>query len=125
MIAPDRRGEDRRSFDALGEPLSRKQERRGDDRRDAPRALRRVWLVDPLEPGIPKAFEGELSLEGASFEALYPPVSPSVEVCFRVGAEEVHLNAKVSRVEGTRVTLVFDEDVSTELKLARWLESQL
>ena len=124
MIAPDRRQTERRRHDALGEPLERKADRRGDERREAPRALRRVWLVDPLEPGIPQAFEGELSLKGASFDTLYPPLSDKVELCFRLGPEEVHLPAKVERVQDTRVTVLFDGNVELELKLARWLEAQ-
>ncbi len=123
MISPDRRRADRRRFDALGEPLERKQDRRDDERREAPRALRRVWVVDPLEPGIPQAFEGELSLKGASFDTLYPPLSDQIELCFRLGPEEVHLPAKVERVQDTRVTVLFDNTVELELKLARWLDA--
>ena len=124
MISPDRRGDDRRTHDALGEPLERKKDRREGDRREAPRAPRRLWLVDPKEPGIPQAFEGELSLQGASYDTLYPPVSPNVELCFRLGHEEVHLPAIVERIHDTRVMLKFQHTIEEELKLARWIDSQ-
>ncbi len=124
MISPDRRADDRRRHDALGEPLERKKERREGDRREIPRAQRRVWLVDPLEPGIPQAFEGELSLQGASYDTLYPPLSSEVELCFRLGPEEVHLPAVVERVHDTRVMLKFRHSIEDELKLARWIDTQ-
>jgi hypothetical protein len=124
VISPDRRADDRRRYDALGEPLERKKERREGDRREAPRAQRRVWLVDPAEPGIPQAFEGEVSLQGASYDTLYPPMSTEVQLCFRLGPEEVHLPAIVERIHDTRVMLKFRHSIEDELKLARWIDSQ-
>jgi hypothetical protein len=125
----DRRALERRTLGLVPEPIERKSDRRDEERRDSPRVPRRLWVVDSNEGGVPKVFDGEVGLGGASWNTAFPPMSEYFEVRFRVPEyeEEVKLPAKVCRVvtqgEDNRVQVVFtDLPLRHELALARYLD---
>ena len=122
---------ERRRFDALGEPLERSRERRAEERRATPRLPQRLWIADPVEGGVEKVFEGEIGLGGASWSALFPPLSNELEVRFRVptSSEELRAQAKVIALQArggeTHVRVTFtDFALKSELALARYLDER-
>ena len=128
-ILYDRRGEERRTLGLVPEPIERSRERRDEERRDSPRVPRRLWVVDAHEGGVPKVFDGEVGLGGASWNTAFPPLSETFEVRFRVPEyeEEMKLPAKLSRVvaqgNDNRVQVTFtDLPLRHELALARYLD---
>jgi hypothetical protein len=128
-ILYDRRAAERRSLGLVPEALERKASRRGEERRASPRVPRRLWVVDSVEGGVPKVYEGEVGLGGASWLTGYPPMTDELEVRFRVPEHEevVTAAAKIARVSDvngdTRVQVVFtDLPLKHELALARYLD---
>ena len=128
----DRRALERRALGLVPEAIERKSTRRAEERRTSPRVARRLWVIDPVEGGIPKVYEGELGLGGASWCTDYPPLAEQVEVCFRLPAhdEEVAATAKIARVaqvgRDARVQVIFtDLPLRHELALARYLDDCL
>ena len=128
-ILYDRRAMERRLLGLVPESIERKTERRGEERRSSPRAPRRLWVVDSNEGGIPKVFEGEIGLGGASWNTAFPPMSEYFEVRFRVPdhEEEVKLAAKLARIvpmgDDNRVQVTFtDLPLRHELAMARYLD---
>lgn len=128
-ILYDRRAAERRSLGLVPEALERKKARRTEERRASPRVPRRLWVVDHVEGGVPKVFEGEVGLGGASWSTGYPPLSEHLEVRFRVPEHEevVSASARVARIAelngDTRVQVIFtDLPLKHELALARYLD---
>lgn len=125
----DRRNTERRQLGLVPEAIERKSTRRSEERRASPRVPRRLWVVDTVEGGVPRVFDGEVGLGGASWDTTYPPLSTKFEVRFRLPEhdQEVKAAAKVIRLlesEGdTRVQVVFtDLPLRHELALARYLD---
>ncbi len=126
----DRRGPDRRSLGLVPEPIERvRADRRDEERRTSPRVPRRLWIVDSLEGGVPRVFEGEIGLGGASFNTAFPPLSEELEIRFRVPDhdEEVKIPAKICWVqpigEDNHVHVKFtDVPLKHELAIARYLD---
>ena len=125
----DRRGPERRTLGLVPEPIERKSDRREEERRVSPRVPRRLWVVDPEEGGVPKVFEGEVGLGGASWSTAFPPLAKEVEVRFRVPEhdEEVKVPATIARIqlagEDMRVQVVFtDLPLKHELAIAKYLD---
>lgn len=125
----ERRIGSRRTRDLIPEPLTRKRERRGDERRDSPR-----WEValDVREPGRPsRSCMGDLSVAGASFVTPEPPLGDAVELLFNVptyagpiiaSAVVVARNASPDG-KGVHVNVVFtDLEVEAELAIAQWFD---
>lgn len=128
-ILYDRRAAERRSLGLVPEALERKSARRGEERRSSPRVPRRLWVVDTVEGGVPKVYEGEVGLGGASWFTGFPPMADEFEVRFRVPEhdEEVKAAAKIARISDEhgdmRVRVVFtDLPLRHELALARYLD---
>jgi hypothetical protein len=128
-ILYDRRAMERRAMGLVPEAIERKSERREEERRSSPRVPRRLWVVDSNEAGVPKVFEGEVGLGGASWNTAFPPLSEHFEVRFRVPDhdEEVKLPARLARVvamgDDNRVQVVFtDLPLRHELAIARYLD---
>jgi hypothetical protein len=123
----DRRTGPRRLRHLVPEPLTRRRERRGDDRRDSPRT---EVALDVREPGKKsRACVGDLSLGGASFVTTAPPMSDSIDVMFTIPTYAGPIIASgvvVARrgvEKGTQVSVVFtDLDVEAELAIAQWLD---
>lgn len=123
----DRRLADRRNRPLVAEALTRRRERRGDERRDSPR---REIALDVREPGQKsRPCIGDLSVSGASFITMAPPVSDSVELMFTVPtyAGPVIASAVVVArrgvAKGTQVSVVFtDIDIEAELAVAQWFD---
>lgn len=123
----DRRLSERRTHSIVAEPISRRRERRGEERRESPR---REIALDVREPGKKsRSCVGDLSVSGASFITTTPPMSDSVEMMFTVPGYVGPIIASgvvVARrgaVKGTQVSVVFtDIDVEAELAIAQWVE---
>lgn len=123
----DRRAAERRRRDLIPEALTRKKERRGDERRDSPR---REIALDVKEPGKKgKSCLGDLSVGGASFTTATPPAGDSLELMFTVPtysgpivASAVVVARKASG-KSTHVSVVFtDLEVEAELAIAQWFD---
>lgn len=124
----DRRtGAERRERPLIPEPLERKRERRGAERRDSPR---RAIGLDVREPGKQsRSCVGDLSVEGASFVTTTPPAGDVVELMFAlpnyVGPviTRGHVVGRSGLPSGVQVSVVFpDIDVEAQLAIAEWLE---
>ncbi len=130
LTSPERRVSSRRSpQQAVKEPLQRRRERRGGERRDAPRARRMVSITD-RGTGETVHVEAFLSLEGLSWSSPIRTVSNSVDVTLELPdlLAPLHLTAKVDRVPRKtagryRLHARFPElSLKNELGLARFLE---
>jgi hypothetical protein len=124
----DRRtGADRRERPLIPEPLERKRERRGSERRDSPR---RAIALDVREPGKQsRSCVGDLSVEGASFVTTTPPAGDVVELMFSLPTyvgpviTRGHVVGRSGLPSGVQVSVVFpDIDVEAQLAIAEWLE---
>jgi hypothetical protein len=123
----DRRTQNRRLRDLVPEPLTRKKERRGDERRDSPR---REIALDVREPGRKsRSCMGDLSIGGASFVTTAPPLGDSVQLLFTVPtyagpiAASAVVVARRGQAKGTQVSVVFtDLEVEAELAIAQWFD---
>ena len=123
----DRRAQNRRTRSLIAEPLTRKRERRADERRDSPR---REIALDVREPGRKsRSCMGDLSVGGASFVTTAPPSSDSVELLFTVPTfvgpiiASAVVVARKGLPQGTQVSVVFtDLEVEAELAIAEWFD---
>ncbi len=123
----DRRVAERRTRPLVAEALTRKKERRGDERRDSPR---REIALDVREPGQKtRSCLGDLSISGASFVTSCPPAGDAVELMFSVPTYSGPIVASAVIVarrgaeKGTQVSVVFtDIDVEAELAIAQWFD---
>ena len=123
----DRRLVQRRTRELVPEPLTRRRERRGEERRDSPR---REIALDVREPGRrSRACMGDLSTGGASFITTAPPAGDTVELMFTVPTFVGPITALATVVgrrgveKGTLVSVVFtDLDVEAELAIAQWFD---
>ena len=125
----DRREAERRELGKVPESIERRSPRRVEERRSSPRVPRRLWVVDSVEGGVPKVYEGEIGLGGASWLAGYPPMAAEFEVRFRLPEheEEVKAAVKIARVADvdgdTKVQVMFtDLPLRHELAIARYLD---
>jgi len=81
LAGNERRGPSaRRAQNLIDETVEPRSDRRGDERRDSPRAAGRFWVRDPSHGGVSEVFDGDLSLHGASFIAMHPPHGTTLEV---------------------------------------------
>lgn len=111
----ERRRSDRRTNNAVPEPIERKRERRQGDRRDSERRKTK-FVVNDVE------VEGEVGLGGASFTAAKAVSSSTLTIELKIGKSSLQLSGKVLE-PGREVHLSFGElDTDTELKLAKWLD---
>lgn len=123
----DRRTVERRNRPLIAEALTRKKERRSDERRDSPR---REIALDVREAGQKsRSCLGDLSVSGAAFVTVTPPMSDSVELMFSVPTYSGPIVASAVVVgrrgveKGTQVSVVFtDIDVEAELAIAQWFD---
>ncbi|MFO0600495.1 MAG: PilZ domain-containing protein [Myxococcaceae bacterium] len=126
----DRRQGPRRKRHLVPEGLTRKRERRGDDRRDSPRP---EIALDVREPGKrARSLTGDLSIGGASFITTAPPLNDSVELMFSLPTYVGPIIASgvvVARrgvKKGCQVSVVFtDIDVEAELAIAQWIDREV
>ena len=125
---PDRRaGSDRRTRLAVPEALSRRAERREEERRDCPR---KPIALDVREPGgRSRSCLGDLSVSGASFITTAPPAKELVELMFSLPTYVGPITATgwvVARTglpEGTMVSVAFaDIDIDAQLAIAQWFD---
>jgi hypothetical protein len=127
MTMERRTGLDRRLRALVPEPLTRKSERRGSERRDWPR---RDVALDVREPGQKaRACVGDLSVGGASFVTTAPPLGDVVELLFSIPTYVGPIDATAVVVgrrgteKGTQVSVVFtDLEVEAELAIAQWFD---
>lgn len=111
----------------MPEPLSRRGERREEERRDCPR---RAITLDVREPGSKgRSCMGDLSVSGASFVTTAPPVGKLVELMFSLPTYRGPIMATgcvVARSglpQGTMVSVAFaDIDVDAQLAIAQWFD---
>lgn len=123
----ERRAHNRRTRDLVPEPLTRKRERRGDERRDSPR---QEIALDVREPGRKsRSCMGDLSVGGASFVTTAPPLGDSVELLFTLPTfvgpiiASAVVVARRGLPKGTQISVVFiDLDVEAELAIAQWFD---
>ena len=126
----DRRARNRRTRALIPEPLTRKRERREDERRDSPR---KEIALDVREPGRKaRSCIGDLSIGGAAFVTTAPPAGDSVELLFTIPTFTGPIIASAVVVArrglpmGTQVSVVFvDLDVEAELAIAQWFDDEL
>lgn len=127
MTAERRTGFERRHRALVPEPLTRRGERRGAERRDWPR---RDIALDVREPGQKaRPCVGDLSVGGASFVTTAPPLGDVVELLFSIPTYVGPIDATAVVVgrrgteKGTQVSLVFtDLEVEAELAIAQWFD---
>ena len=134
-----RQADDRRTLPELHPIQQRTGERRGDERRDAPR-IRRPFSVRARPDAQWVACEGDLSLDGAYLCTTEDPVADTVEVRFRLPdlLDPVTVTGRVVRTELVQmihgktdremlgVQVLFDDiPVAAQLSLARFLEFEL
>ena len=125
----ERRAKSRRTRALIPEPLTRKSERREDERRDSPR---KEIALDVREPGRPgRSCMGDLSVGGASFVTVAPPAGDSVELLFTIPTftgpiiASAVVVARQGLSKGTKVSVVFiDLDVEAELAIAQWFDDE-
>ncbi len=125
----DRRSLQRRTRALVPEPLTRRRERRGDERRDSPR---REIALDVREPGRKsRSCMGDLSVGGASFVTTAPPMGDSVQLLFSVPTFVGPIEASAVVVarrgaeKGTHLSVVFtDLDIEAELAIAQWFDDE-
>jgi hypothetical protein len=123
----DRRTTNRRTRELVPEPLTRRRERRGDERRDSPR---REIALDVREPGKKsRSCMGDLSVGGASFVTTSPPAGDSVELMFNIPTYVGPIVASAAVIarrgleKGTQLSVVFtDLEVDAELAIAQWFD---
>jgi hypothetical protein len=123
----DRRTGPRRTRELVPEPLTRKRERRGDERRDSPRC---EIALDVREPGRKsRPVTGDLSIGGASFVTTAPPMGDALELMFTIPTyagpiiTSGVIVARRGSTKGTQVSVVFtDLEVEAELAIAQWLD---
>lgn len=126
----DRRTQSRRVRSLIPEPLTRKRDRRDEERRDSPR---QEIALDMREPGRKsRSCMGDLSVGGASFVTTAPPEGDAVELLFSVPTytgpimASAVVVARKGETKGTQVSVVFtDLDVEAELAIAQWFDDQL
>ena len=125
----ERRAKSRRTRALIPEPLTRKRERREDERRDSPR---KDIALDVREPGRKsRSCTGDLSVGGASFITTAPPAGDTVELLFTIPTYAGPIIASAVVVarrglpKGTQVSVVFiDLDVEAELAIAQWFDDE-
>ena len=125
----ERRAQTRRTRALVPEPLTRKRERREDERRDSPR---KEIALDVREPGHKaRSCTGDLSIGGAAFVTTAPPAGDSVELLFTIPTFTGPIIASAVVVArrglstGTQVSVVFvDLDVEAELAIAQWFDDE-
>ena len=123
----ERRVASRRTRNLVPEPLTRKKERRGDERRDSPRV---EVALDVREPGRKsRACLGDLSVGGASFVVGEPLSGDTVELMFNLPTYVGPIVATAVVVgrqtvpKGQKLSVVFvDLDVEAELAIAQWFD---
>ncbi|GMU58936.1 MAG: hypothetical protein AMXMBFR34_06990 [Myxococcaceae bacterium] len=126
MMRDRRVRSERRERHLIPEPLERKKERRGDERRDSPR---RLIALDVREPGKrSRSCVGDLSVDGAAFVTTTPPAGEVVEVMFCVPTyvgpivTRGQIVARNGLKAGVQVSVTFPEmDVEAQLAVAEWL----
>jgi hypothetical protein len=123
----DRRLTSRRRRALVAEGLTRKRERRSEERRDSPRAEVALDVREPRRRS--RSVTGDLSLGGASFVTTAPPLGDQVQLMFTIPTYAGPIVASgviVARrgtLKGTEVSVVFtDLDVEAELAIAQWLD---
>ena len=125
----ERRARTRRTRALVPEPLTRKRERREDERRDSPR---KEIALDVREPGHrARSCTGDLSIGGAAFVTTAPPAGDSVELLFTIPTftgpiiASAVVVARRGLATGTQVSVVFvDLDVEAELAIAQWFDDE-
>ena len=130
LPADERRSSsNRRSYPRIAEAISRRAERRAEQRRDSPRVPMLFWVRDLDEGGSYQERKGELSLEGATWMARERPHSGTLEVRFRIPrvAQELRVAAKLIRTRavngGFTCRVIFPEmSALSQLALARFLD---
>jgi hypothetical protein len=131
IVTPDRRGRDRRANPSVAEPLDRKASRRAEDRRDASRPFKTLFVQSSLAP-LPILHRASLSLGGAKWVTQDAP--EEAEISLHLQLPDMPQAAVVAaRIERRRVlkngktelyAAFLDLDLKTELALARFLESR-
>ena len=128
-MTAERRARTRRNRALVPEPLTRKRERREDERRDSPR---KEIALDVREPGRrARSCMGDLSIGGAAFVTTAPPAGDSVELLFTIptftgpNIASAVVVARRGLSTGTQVSVVFvDLDVEAELAIAQWFDDE-
>ncbi|MBL8910257.1 MAG: hypothetical protein JNM17_06095 [Archangium sp.] len=118
---PERRQRNRRTNNAVPEPIERKRERRGGDRRESLRKKTRFVIIDGKTS---REVAGEVGLGGASFTFAKAALSSELVVQLEIGDAVLRLPGKVTKgASGRAVHVAFSElDTKTELQLAKWLD---
>lgn len=126
-MTQERRQTTRRLRPLVPEPLTRKAERRGEDRRDCDR---KDIAFDVREPGRrSRSCIGDLALSGASFVTTAPPLGDTLELMFTIPTyvgpivATATVVARRSAERGALISVVFtDIDVEAELAIAQWFD---
>lgn len=126
----DRRSTPRRKPQLLAASVTRKRERRGEDRRDCPRCEIALDVREPRRKA--RAVTGDLSIGGVSFVTTAPPLGDVVSVMFTIPtyvgpivANGV-IVARKGAPKGTQVSVVFtDLEVEAELAIAQWIDREM
>jgi hypothetical protein len=124
----ERRAENNRRYRHLiDEPLSRKTNRREEERRDSPRKAVAFDVREPLKKA--RSCQGDVSVEGASYTTTAPPLGDTVEILLTLPnyigpiIAQGRVVSREGAENGTHVGIVFtDIHVEAQLALAAWIE---
>lgn len=131
IVTPDRRSRDRRASPRVAEPLERKASRRAEDRRDASRPFKTLFVQSSVAP-LPVLHRASLSLGGAKWVTEHPPEEDEVTLHLQL-PDMVQAAVFSARIERRRTlkngktelyAAFLDLDLKTELALARYVESR-
>jgi hypothetical protein len=124
LAGSERRGpSSRRGQNLIDAGVEKRSDRRDRERRDSPRALGRFWVRDPSHGGISEVYDGDLSLNGASFVAMHPPHGTTLEVGMWLPGQsrQLHTTARVihrGRLAGATTVQVRFEQMSPAFSAA-------
>lgn len=131
IVTPDRRSRDRRVDSRIPEAIDRVKSRRREDRRDAARPFKTLFVQSSVAP-LPVLHRASLSLGGAKWVTEHAP--EETDVTLHLQLPEMTSAAVISaRIERRRAlkngktelyAAFLDLDLKTELAIARYLESR-
>ena len=114
----------------MARSITRKQERRGEDRRDCPRCEIALDVREPRRKA--RAVIGDLSIGGVSYVTTAPPLGDVGDVMFTIPTYSGPIIAQgivVARhgaTKGAQVSIVFtDLEVEAELAIAQWIDREM
>jgi PilZ domain len=124
----ERRNDSNRRHQRLVDvPLSRKRDRRDEERRNSPRKEVAFDVREPKKKA--RSCQGDVSVEGASYITTAPPLGDVVQLMLTIPTyagpmvAQGRVVARKGVPNGTQISITFtDIDIEAQLALASWIE---